>query len=819
MKLRAKILLLLVPLTVLPLLALGWIAYGELRSSAESRVFAGMQVAADYLRDSVATEVRTAEANLALFAANNLVRKYVLASDEEERYALLQGPVLRVFAGIQDAFPTYSEIRILLPDGYEDIRRITGHWPNRTEEEAENPLFRAMAAAAPASYSAVFHNPDNGRFSLFSGRPLILGDPAVDPVGTLPSLRGYIAITIDLSKVASYIREHVIGTRGYLFATDSAGGVVFHSDRLGQEDLAVLGTKTFDRDVFSAVPVAVKLGGKASHVRATELYPGLNLFTVIPESERSDATRRLAWAVAAITLLAIAVAGGCLFLALERLVICPLETLRIQSKEVGRGNLDVENVLTSRDEIGELGTAFSDMATSLQRSDERIRYIAYHDSLTGLPNRAMFKEYLGFAIANAERNDKQFALLFLDIDDFKRINDTLGHQAGDQLLREVSDRLSKCLRRSDYMARMQHFDEPDEILARLGGDEFVLLLPDIADPHAAGSLANRLLETLSQPAVIDGHEFYISASIGITLYPGDGNNADELIKSADIAMYHAKEHGKNDYQYYLESMNVLAHERLLLETRLRRALENNQLSLAYQPQVDTASGEITGLEALLRWHDPEQGWISPASFIPVAEESGLILPIGEWVINEACRQSHAWQTAGLPPIRIAVNISGVQFARQEIARLIAGALQRYRIVPGYLEVEITETAIMAQPDRAIRELSAIKALGVGVALDDFGTGYSSFSYLHRFPIDTLKIDRSFIRDLSEKSEQAEIVAAMVAMAHTLKLQVVAEGIETENQLRILERCDCDTLQGYLFKKPVTAGEIPDLLTARFLNTA
>jgi diguanylate cyclase (GGDEF)-like protein len=431
----------------------------------------------------------------------------------------------------------------------------------------------------------------------------------------------------------------------------------------------------------------------------------------------------------------------------------------------------------------------------------------------------MFQEYLNHVIAHAERNQREFALLFLDVDDFKRINDTLGHETGDRLLQEVTGRLADCLRDADYVARMGGLDEPDEFLARLGGDEFIILLPDINDRHAPGHLAHRLIEALSQPFFLSDHEFYVSASIGITLYPSDGRQGHELVKNADIAMYHAKEHGKNNYQYYLESMNVLAHERLSLESKLRRALENNELCLHYQPQVDAVSGQIVGVEALLRWFDADQGLIPPDTFIPVAENSGLILGIGEWVIREACRQSKAWQTAGLGDIVVSVNISGVQFARQNVPELIAAALREHNLPPAYLETEITESVIMAQPDRAIQQLAAIKSLGVGIALDDFGTGYSSFSYLHRFPIDTLKIDRSFVSDICHKTEHAEIVAAIIAMSHILKLRVVAEGIEDQAQLQLLADRACDVIQGYLFSQPIPAEQMAQLLAKRTLKIA
>lgn len=818
MKLRFKLLLLVLPLVVAPLVALGWIASSELRTVSEGKLLESMRSSLQHLETHSSDQLRTALASIELFAKHTLVKKYVLTEDEGERYNLLQGPLLRAFASFQEAFPQYYEIRILLPDGYEDIRLTGADIENVTDEEAENPLFRAMARTPDRVTSMVLRNPDNGQVSLFVGKPLLLRDAAVDPVGTPPSLRGYLAITADMGELEAHTREDPIGETGYLLATDSSGAVVFQSDRistpLGLPQQVV--TQAIGAAPHSP-PLLTTVNGQQSLVEARRLLPDLYVFAVLPQTELLAAGRHVAVIVAAITLVTILISGVCLFLALHFLVIRPLQRLETLSKEIGRGQLDVRHNLRSGDEIGELAKAFQDMAHNLRRSNEQIRFIAYHDSLTGLPNRTMFQDYLNHVIADARRNDRQFALLFLDIDDFKRVNDSLGHQAGDQLLQEVTERLSHCLRRSDYVARMDSLGEPDDLLARLGGDEFVILLPDIKDPHGASSLASRLITALAEPLSIDNHEFYISASIGITLYPSDGKDAGELIKNADIAMYHAKEQGKNDYQFYLESMNVMAHERLAMEGKLRKAIDNDELSLHYQPQVDAMSGAIVGLEALLRWQHPEDGPISPGVFIPVAEESGLILAVGEWVINEACRQGSAWRNAGLSTPPVSVNISGIQFGKQDVPRLLRTALSRHNLDPRQIEVEITESAIMSQPERAVKELSAIRDLGVDIALDDFGTGYSSFSYLHRFPIDALKIDRSFVQEIGNKDENTEIVAAIIAMAHILKLRVIAEGIEDLEQYAILSERGCDVIQGYLFSRPLPAEQIPQLLKNRIIT--
>ncbi|MDX1696923.1 MAG: EAL domain-containing protein, partial [Thiohalobacterales bacterium] len=569
-----------------------------------------------------------------------------------------------------------------------------------------------------------------------------------------------------------------------------------------------------------AAPQLQDFGGERSFISRARLHNDLQLYAVLPESELRAKSYELGIAVAAITLITIAATTLLMVLAMEFQIIRPIHSLRRLSKEIGRGNLSVKiNDLNIGNELGELANAFSEMATSLQRSDEQVRFLAYHDSLTGLPNRVMFREYLDRSIAQARRNEELLAVLFLDVDNFKIVNDTLGHHAGDALLQEVTERLENALRGNDYIARGLRHDEPDRVLARLGGDEFIVLLPDIRDELVPGTVAQRLIDMIAKPIRLYGQDCHVGASIGITLYPADGNDTDTLIKHADIAMYHAKEKGKSAYQYFENAMNVAAMERMELEGRLRRALEQRHLELHYQPQVHGTTHEHAGLEALLRWRDPENGMISPADFIPLAESSGLILPIGEWVIYEACRQARAWQKSGYPVPMICVNISSVQFARQDVPAIVGAALKKSGLNPGCLEIEITESTIMDDPEGAVRMLDEIKALGVSIALDDFGTGYSSLSYLRRVPIDTLKIDRDFVIEIESKQEDAEIIGAITAMAHTLGLRVVVEGIETEGQLDVVVSRRCDVIQGFLFSRPLPAEEIARLLAEKDLKIA
>ncbi len=435
--------------------------------------------------------------------------------------------------------------------------------------------------------------------------------------------------------------------------------------------------------------------------------------------------------------------------------------------------------------------------SSRKRAEERIQYLATHDGLTGLPNRLMFMQMLGLSIETARRYGRTLAVLFIDLDRFKVINDTLGHEAGDVLLREISARLRECLRAAD-------------VVARLGGDEFVVLLHEV-DQQRAAAVSRDILAVVTKPVVILGQECRVTASIGICLHPDGGQDDQSIMKNADMAMYLAKEEGKNNFQFYRSGMKPQSVERLALETNLRRALELDEFSLHYQAKVNFKSGVITGVEALLRWQNPELGSVSPLRFIPLAEETGLIVPIGAWVLRTACAQSVAWQKQGLPPVRLSVNLSLRQLADDGLVGEIERVLAETGLAPDLLELEVTESTIMDNADRAVRVLTTIRNLGVHLAIDDFGTGYSSLAHLKRFPIDTLKVDRSFIREVPNDAEDRAIAEAIIAMGKTLSLTIVAEGVETPEQQAFLSDRHCDEMQGYHFSTPVAAQDFAELL--------
>ena len=436
--------------------------------------------------------------------------------------------------------------------------------------------------------------------------------------------------------------------------------------------------------------------------------------------------------------------------------------------------------------------------TARKKAQHQLQHLAHHDGLTGLPNRIVFNDRVQQVLALARREQHLAAILFLDLDRFKIINDTLGHAVGDHLLREVARRLKSCVREVDTVAR-------------LGGDEFAIILANLAARSDAEQVAGKVLRALARPAQIDEHELFITTSIGISYSPEHGEEVEALLKRADTAMYQAKSHGRNNFQVYDARMEKGSQRRLVLESGLRKALGNKEFRIDYQPKVDAESGRITALEALIRWQHPELGLLGPPDFIALAEETGLIIPIGEWVLREVCRQNRAWHDAGLPKVRVDVNLSGFQLQHNGLVESVADILKETGLEGQYLEIEITETVIMQNPEHVAGLLNRLSEMGLHISIDDFGTGYSSLAHLKRFSVNTLKIDRSFVKDIEASSADEAITSAIISMGRSLNLQVIAEGVETEGQFALLKEKHCDEMQGYLFSRPVSPGEVTRLL--------
>jgi predicted signal transduction protein with EAL and GGDEF domain len=814
LQLQSKILLLLIPLIIVPILVLGWMAYSLLMDDASQRTRFQITTLLEQIESQTETQLRTARANANLFASTALVKQYIRAQAASRDTGNLEQQVMNLLLNYQLAYPEYYEIRILTRDGKEQLRSVLGKSTNRTTDESSSKHFIEAAAHPDVTYTTFFRNPDNDQPALLTSKPLYLLNKK--GTGTQKELYGYLMLTIDLGFMATQAGNNNVAENGEIFFTDNSGTILFHPS-------AALVGKELPADLFNEAKqhargntrIDGQYQGKSGHYQLIKLHDRVYAFVAYHDDELLAKSIRLGRTVTQISFVAILLAITFLFAILKKLLITPIQKLGLAAKEIGRGHVLVPIDIDSRDEIGALATTFREMGENLHNYHEQVRYVAYHDNLTGLPNRLMFMDYLNRATTAARREKQGLAILFLDIDNFKRINDTLGHQTGDKLLEAFADRLSKQMRETDVISRPSREDhpkeEPSNVFARLAGDEFIILLPGSSATVEADKVARRILKSLSEPFVVWTQELHVSASIGIAMYPEDGETAGDLLKHADIAMYHAKKLGRNNYQYFSKKLNEASAEKLKIENKLRHALENKALELHYQPQVNLVTGQLSGVEALLRWEDPELGKVSPAVFIPIAEEFGLIVQISEWVINEACRQAQQWITTLNLPVTMSINISAVHFNGHNLESMIADALKTSGLNPGNLELELTETSILQDLSQAIETLETFKNMGLQLALDDFGTGYSSLSYLMKLPFDKLKIDQSFIFNLKKETKGTAIVAAIISMSHSLGMHVIAEGVELEEHMQLLLQMHCDQVQGYYISRPLTAGQFENFV--------
>jgi diguanylate cyclase (GGDEF)-like protein len=608
------------------------------------------------------------------------------------------------------------------------------------------------------------HNGATGEWVLRFGRALTRADGTV---------LGAVVLAVDASYFVSGYDPSVLGKKGVLALLGTDG--VFRVRRTGEN---------------------VTAGGRIEYA---SVVPGTDQDdpTVALSNNRWDGVRRFTGAQQLYDFPLAVIAG----LSQDEQLAAVRHNARIYVWRAALGSA-VLVLLTAL-----LGRMSWQLARSRARESEaklkhamRVEYLAYHDGLTALPNRSLFINLLSQAISQARRHQWQLAVAFIDLDRFKQINDTLGHEAGDELLKQVASRLKGCLRESDAVAR-------------LGGDEFVVLLTGLGEDKYAATVAQKIITAIAKPFVLLNQEFRVTASIGISTYPSDGLDEQTLTKNADIAMYQAKGDGKNQFQFYSEKLNANSLERLTLESSLRHALERGEFRLEYQAKREMVHGQITGMEALLRWQHPDLGLVAPMQFIPIAEETGLIVPIGKWVLQTACLQNVAWQKLGLPRLSIAVNLTSRQFSDEHLLRDITSILESTQMDSSLLELEIHESLLIQDIERTLRILTQLKALGIKIAIDDFGTGYSSLATLQRFPLDTIKIDRSYIRDIVH-GEECSLTRAIIEMGKSLSLTVVAQGVETKEQAEFLRAYACDEFQGFYFNKPLSAHKFTELLRAQ-----
>jgi diguanylate cyclase (GGDEF)-like protein len=821
MKLQHKTLIFVMPLIIIPIVMIGSVAFFKLKNVTEDRLNTQVVTLLDQISQYISNKVSVAEANLLLLADNQLVIQYSITTNESVKYDLLLPNLLGVFKAMQKSIPDYYEIKFVLPDGFEDVYWVAEGVVNLNENIKDDGYFEDLAQSNNEIFKRVVYDKNTRQYALLIAHKILLIDPAVDPYGSPKKLRGYLILMVGLDHLRNEVNKNTIGESGFLSIVNNQGRFIFSPNEKIPELTKEFSNQLSGDGFLSQIDKVNKQSGILNNesvlMHSRYLTADLYLLSVLPEREILDSSQELGKLIILITVIAIVVSIFLVFFALQLLVLRPISDLNAAARSIGGGHLDLDIKINSKDEIGSLATSFMEMSKSLRQTHEEVSYTANHDGLTGLPNRLMFQEYLSRILLAAKQSGQKIALLFLDLDDFKQINDTLGHQAGDVLLQEVATRLSATLRKKE-IPKSKQYNKASDLVARLGGDEFIILLNEVEGPFDVIAVADRILKKMKDPVSVFNNQIYANCSIGITLYPDDGNDASDLIKNADIAMYHAKEQGKNHYQFYSLKLNNDMQARLQMTSRLRIAIEQNIFFLHYQPKIDAITGKITGLEALIRWNDPELGFVSPAVFIAVAEESGLITPITEWVFNEVCRQCMKWKNAGVEIVPVAVNVSSIQFKRRDLVTMVNTSLQRSGLNPEYIEVELTETSLLTDTVEAIQVLNGLNDLGIKVALDDFGTGYSSLSYLNKLPIHTLKIDRSFVNDILQVDRDYAIIDAIIALAHALDLQVVAEGVETSVQLEYLKKRNCDVFQGYLLSKPLPANEIPQLINHKYFQT-
>jgi diguanylate cyclase (GGDEF)-like protein len=806
LKLQAKVLLLLTPCVILPLVVLGWLGHEQLRDVAERDKLREMS---NQLRGVAAlfnVEIRNAAANISLISESKEFRDYLRRRDQGRSRSLL----LDTFERYQSAFPQYKQIRYLLPNGREAVGSTSEGGADAGQSKGDAEYFPSLANVAGDVHVAFRNNSDNQVIALTVTKPIGLSRQHSDGSPASTDLRGYLSFTIDPSYLERRTLVRSADTVATLLVTDAAGRVVLHPNdiRFG---------RTVSDDLFAALVqrvagekvLDVPLNGSTWRFQGRRMSNNLYAFAGAPKSELRGPVQTLVGLIALLTAGAIIITMTLLAIAIDKLFVKPINVLSGVARAMASGDLELELEATRNDELGDLSSSFHKIRDHLRSANNEARRLARHDSLTGLANRRNFNEQLRRALRHAERHAQFLVVLYIDLDDFKRINDTLGRDCGDKLLTELSERLRHGLKGYEHLSNGEA-QESKPMIARVGADEFIVLIPSLTNPRQASVAAKRILRAVSKKFVFKKREHYVGASIGIAVFPSDGKNVDSLVQHADIAMHHAKEHGKNTYRYFQVAMNATAKKRVSLENALRKAIEREQFVLQYQPQVDASTGRLTGVEALIRWMHPHLGLVGPNQFVPVAEQSGLIAPIGEWAIREACRQNKAWQDAGGPKMSVAVNVSNQQFSSHDLPKIVEKALVSTGLLPQYLSLEVTETTIM-HAKRAVSEmLTAIKALGAQISMDDFGTGYSSLGALRSLPIDRLKIDKTFVWDIEPDNREVPIISAIIHMAHSLDLEVIAEGVEQICQAEYLQSKGCHYLQGYLIGRAVAAEEIPSM---------
>jgi len=785
MHLRAKLALALTPLVVVPVIALGWLTWESLRDKLHAEAEQGMQAALLLADQGLTDLVTNADADADLLASAPETEGYAELRARGGAAPEASAKLLRLFEQYRAAYPDYLAIRLLDGAG----RVLVGTAAVGFADDVAPTLYAATGSDVAGPERTRRMDPDADL--------LHVRHRVEVPAGT-GGFRGRLVLSVSLKPLYARLVDPYLRFRGQLLLVLPGGGLLHASGNAPRQLPAAL------RDQLEALGSArglrrLRWGGEPSLVMSRSLVDGVTAVAVQPVRGLSHPLNQLALQTVAISFFGGLLLVAVLFVWLRRLVLRPLAALRRAARAVGTGRPVPPLPVRGDDELGMLAADLNEMAERLGQYNEQIEQLAFYDQLTGLPNRNLIRDLLAQRIETSRGPGQVLALLFVDLDNFKQINDNLGHAVGDSLLETFADRLQGLLAGEG----IGH----SAFLARFGGDELLLAADALPGPAAADALAARILNVAAEPFELGGGRYVVTASIGVALYPQDAQDPDGLVRCADLAMYRAKSEGRNTYRFFTQELNARSSERLSIEHRLRHGLTAEQLTLQYQPIVALGSGDVVACEALLRWRDPELGPVSPARFIPVAEESGLIQDIGRFVLRTVCAQIAAWRDAGLMIRPVAVNLSAAHLQREPLAGPVADLLGRFTLSPDALQIEITESVLMDLTHANSARVQALSDLGLAIHIDDFGTGYSSINYLRRFAIDCIKIDRSFIANLCTRDEDRALATAMIAMAKALGLRIIAEGIENEAQLAALRELGCDFGQGYFFARPMDAEDL------------
>lgn len=789
MRLQAKLALALVPLVSVPVLAFGWLTWSSLGSDLRADAMRAMDAALIVAEQSIEDLVEKAESSLMLLATSAVVEGYA-GNEEGGLDPIPRADVRQLFEDYRAVYPEYDEIRLLpsVPVGEDD---------------------QAVGSGGSRLPSRL----DVGSGRLYFYRAIDPSVQAVDAGAGEAAVTSHLALSVSLDGVFDRLMQAPSAFGGRLLLAAANGRILFDSraETVGQIVPQAIRSHLRPGKEHEQ-PIQVTWNGEYRLARCRPVAADLFAVALLPEAALSAQLWSLALKTLGISLLFALLMAGLLLGGLRRLVLQPLEKLRLAARAIGDGQLQPDIAVTKDDEMGLLAADLRDMGERLGQYHEQIEELAFRDQLTGLPNRRLIREFLAERLTSTPRADALLAVLFLDIDNFKQINDNLGHAVGDRLLETFARRLSDLLDPTPV-------GEPT-YLARFGGDELLIVADGLRNAEDAGELARQILAASVEPYALGDANYIVTASIGIALFPLDADDADGLIRCADLAMYRAKAVGRNAYRFFSADLNARASERLLIEHRLRQALDSGHLAMHYQPIVELATGRLAAFEALLRWTDPDLGPVSPVRFIPIAEETGLIQDLGRWVLDTVCAQIAAWRSAGLTTVPVAVNVSAAHLQREALDEPLAQLLERYQLKASDLHLEITESILMDMTVMNTKRLRALGDLGFSIHIDDFGTGYSSINYLRRFEIDCIKIDRSFVANICTRDEDRALATAMIAMGQALSLSIVAEGIEDADQLALLRELGCNLGQGYLFARPSQADEVmPFMADASLLTRA